>query len=57
MVVLKKDKSNSWKIKSRIFWWKHKGERKFEAGFIQCFGYTFWLFRNKDVYNDWPCQA
>lgn len=56
-MIFKKDKSNSSKFESKIFWWKHKGKRKFEAAFINCFGHTFWLFRNKKVLNDWPNQS
>lgn len=56
-MVFKIDKSKSNKFQIRTFWWKHKGEKKFEAVYLQLFGFIFWVFRNKQVYNDWPCQA
>lgn len=53
-MVFKKYKSKNQKIRMILFWWKHNGEKKFEAGFIEGFGYIFWFWRNKQIYNDWP---
>lgn len=33
------------------------GKKKFEAMFIRCFGYTFWFWRTKQIYDDWPNAA
>ena len=56
-MVFRKYKSKNQKIRVRLFWWKHKGQKKFEAGFIEGFGYIFWFWRNKEIYNDWPQSA
>lgn len=52
-----KSKSNKFQFQIRTFWWKHKGEKKLEAVYLQLFGFVLWVFRNKQTYNDWPCQA
>ena len=56
-MVFKKFKSNSGKFGYRIFWWKYKGEKKFQAVYLQLFGFIFWIFRDKETYYDWPSQS
>jgi len=43
-------------MEARIFHDKNNktNKIKFKAMFIGCFGYTFWLWRNEQVYLDWP---
>ena len=41
----------------RLFYWKHKGQKKFEAGFIEGFGHIFWFWRNRQIHNEWPNAA
>jgi len=34
-----------------------KPTKKFEAVFLQVGNRGYWIFRNKQIYQDWPCQA
>ena len=55
-MIFKKSKSNHKRMEARIFHDKNNktNKIKFKAMFIGCFGYTFWLWRNEQVYLDWP---
>ena len=58
-MVFKKYKSKTKKCYGRMFYhtnYKTK-KRKFEAAFINVLGYTFWLWRTKQIYYDWPNAA
>ena len=56
-MITKIYKSNSWG--GRMFFHTNykTNKRKFEAFYVEGFGYIFWLWRNKDIYHDWPSGA
>jgi hypothetical protein len=58
-MVFKKYKSKNKKWNSKMFFHTNykTGEKKFEAMFVECFGYTFWFWRTKQIYYDWPNAA
>ena len=58
-MVFKKYKSKNKKWNSKMFFHTNykTGKKKFEAMFVECFGYTFWFWRTKEIYHDWPNAA
>lgn len=58
-MVFKKYKSKDKKWDLHMFFHKNykTGKNKFEAMFIKCFGYTFWIWRTKEIYYGWPASA
>lgn len=58
-MVFKKynSKNKKWKFKMFFHTNYKTGKKKFEAMFVECFGYTFWCWRTKQIYYDWPKAA
>ena len=52
-----KSKSKKWRAKMFFHTNYKTKKRTFEAFFIECFGYTFWCWRNKRIYYEWPNAA
>lgn len=58
-MVFRRYKTNNKKWSMRILFHTNyrTNKKKFEAMFINILGYTFWLWRTKQIYYDWPNAA